>query len=207
MTMQRGQVRHILNSHYGSVIPYLYETPDWDPPVQGRMPRGGFSVIDSNRGPNATKFHPIKLYHSIDISDYSFEAALRQMQNWDFRQFCRNWSPTEVLELSRQLERVTRYYAPPSTNEKLIAMYFVHESWDPEEVGNADEGDYVPVHDIIHRMHELMRYRTIEFVQKLFAVYALEGNRDFFYNSGGHCRIMRNVEEREHYEGYSAIGT
>ena len=80
MTMQRGQVRHILNSHYGSVIPYLYETPDWDPPVQGRMPRGGFSVIDSNRGPNATKFHPIKLYHSA-VGDH-------RIDHLPFRSWC-----------------------------------------------------------------------------------------------------------------------
>jgi hypothetical protein len=199
--METNRVRDILYKHYGYVIPYLYKIPVLNPPEHGIMPKGAVTVADSNLGHNAARVDPILLYRSIDSGGFNLLEALRLMENWEFRQFCRNWNPMEVLDLSHQLERVTRYYAPPSENEKLIAMYFVQSSWEPREEGNADEGDYVPVHDTIHRMRELMRYRSMKFVKKLFAVYELEANRVFFHNNEGHYQIMRDVEEREHYEG------
>ena len=97
--------------------------------------------------------------------------AMAQIYNYDFRQFCRNWSVEEVAQAAEARDRGTRWSTSftASKIEKLIAAYFISDGLISEEG---------PTTKTFEQMEKLINYRTKKFVMNLFNSY--DRQMDFF---------------------------
>jgi hypothetical protein len=90
-----------------------------------RFPMGKIRVQDSREGTDDTTMDPFYVWNCIVNKTYDDKTVLEQLDNFDFRQFCKNWNSDEVERVieKRKKGTVARNYSA-SKNEKLIAAYF-----------------------------------------------------------------------------------
>ena len=134
-------------------------------------PMGEMCVRDSRVGTDDTTMDYLHVWGCIVNGEYDDATATDQLDNFDFRQFCRNWDASEVQPLiqRRQESNSNANHFSPSKNEKLIGAYFVCE---------LNSITHVNKREAYRRMKQLMNYRTDDFVVKLFNTLYSAGGDD-----------------------------
>ena len=154
-----------------------------------RFPMGKIRVQDSREGTDATTMDPFYVWTCIVTKTYNAKTIFEQLDNFDFRQFCKNWNADEVQRVIEKREKGTfPHNFSASKNEKLIAAYFRSDKL----ISDVNEKE------LMGRMKQLMNYRTDKFVVELFNIF---GPGDNFFKedawSIANHRAMARLEDWE----------
>ena len=121
------------------------------------------------------------------------EEIFEMLDNWHFRQFCRNWCPNEVnkLLLLQSAYGESQQVVPTSHIETLLACYFIKKKYDSSVLDSEKDRN---------RMESLMSYRSSKFVHDLFV--SLDDPRNYqYWNSPNDLVVFEEMCEldlREH---------
>jgi len=121
------------------------------------------------------------------------EEIFEMLDNWHFRQFCRNWCPNEInkLLLLQSVYGESQQVVPTSHTESLLACYFIKKKYDSSVIDNEKH---------MNRMESLMSYRSSKFVRDLF--FALDDPRNYqSWNSQNELlafEVMSDLDRQEH---------
>jgi len=114
------------------------------------------------------------------------------LDNWHFRQFCRNWCPNEInkLLLLESVYGESHQVVPTSYTETLLACYFIQKKYDTSVYDSEKD---------MNHMESLMSYRPSRFVHDLFI--ALDDNRNYEnWNSPNEMVVFEEMWELDRRE-------